>query len=121
MVASSAAIRSTAARSTPASAVAIAELGEPLEERAGRRCEVQPVGAAIVRVGPALDQSTGAESIQKARQRDRLQVEHFSELGLLEPLEPVEPREDRPLCPRHAEPASFLISIGSQHASHIIE
>ncbi|MFZ0775820.1 MAG: hypothetical protein WAM74_04960, partial [Xanthobacteraceae bacterium] len=53
--------------------------------------------------------------------RDRLQVEHFGEFRLFETLESVEPDEDDPLGPRNAELARFVIRIGAEHPSYIIE
>ena len=62
-----------------------------------------------------------AQPVEQPGQRDRLQVEHFGEFGLLEPLEPVEAGQNHPLRPGDAELARFVIGIGSQHPRYIIE
>ena len=53
--------------------------------------------------------------------RDRLQVEHLGELGLLEALEAVEPGQHRPFRPRHAEAPRLVVRVGPQQASYIID
>ncbi len=117
-------MRSTFSRSTPASAVPInssPRLAQPLEHGSGRRREKEPFGAPIVGIGTPLDQAAVAKLVEQARQRDRLKVEHFGKLGLLQPLEPVEAHQHDPLGAGHAELAGFLIRIGPEHSSYVIE
>src|SRR5256885_2342692 len=48
---------------------------DAVEQRACGRGEVKPFGAAIIRVGPALDQAVVAKPVDEPGQRDRLNVE----------------------------------------------
>src|SRR5580692_3617332 len=85
----------------------LAKLAEPFEQRSRRGGEKQPLGAAIVGIGTALDQPVLAQPIEQPGQSDRLQIEHFSELRLLQPLETIKPNQHRPLRPGHAKLAAL--------------
>ena len=80
---------------------------KPFEQRPRRRRQEQPLGAAVVGIGAALDQAAVAKPVEQPGQRDRLQIEHFGEFGLLETLEAVEPRQHRPLGPGDSELAAL--------------
>ena len=41
-------------------------------------------------IGPALDQAAFAQLVEQPGQRNRLQVEHLGQFGLLETLGPIE-------------------------------
>ena len=97
----------------------LAELGEAVEQRPRGRRQVQPLGAAVVRIGAALDQAVVGQPVEQPGQRDRLQVEDFGELGLLEALGAVEPQQHRPLRAGHAELARPLVGIGPQQAGYV--
>ena len=98
-----------------------ADHGEPLEQRPCRRHQEQPLGAAVVRVGTALDQAAVAQPVDQPGQRDRLQVEHFRQFRLLDPLRPFEPDQHRPLGAGHAEGGCLLVSVGPQEAGYVTD
>ena len=112
------------AASMPASALAIgllAEFGEPLEQRPRRRRQKQALGAAVAGIGPALDQAAVAELVEQAGERDRLQVEHVGEFGLVEALGTLEPDQHGPLRPGDAELRRLVVGIGPQQTGYIVE
>src|SRR3984885_409143 len=99
----------------------LAEVAKAFQQGPGLGGQIKPLGAAVVRIRPALDKAAVAQPVEEPGQRDRLQVEHFGEFKLFETLEPVEPDEDDPLGARNAELARFMIRIGAEHPSYIIE
>jgi len=90
----------------------VAEIAELLEQRAGAGGEIKPVGAAVIWIGAAFDQSAAAQAIKQARQCDRLQIQHVGQFRLFEALEPVEPDQNDPLRAGNAELTGFVIRIG---------
>ena len=99
----------------------LAKAAELLEQRPRRGGQEQPLGAAISRIGPALDQTAVAELVEQPGQRDRLQIEHFGQLRLVEALEAIEPDQHRPLGAGHPELRRLVVGIGPQQARYIIE
>ena len=75
----------------------LAKLGEPVHQRPRERGQMQALGAPVVRIGTALDHAVRAQPVDQPRQRDRLQVEHFGEFRLLQPLGVLQPRHARPI------------------------
>ena len=81
----------------------------------------QAFGTAIIGIGPAFDQAGLAQPVEQAGQTNRLEVEHLGKFGLLEALEAVEPCEHRPLRPGDPILSPFVVRIGFQHSSDIID
>ena len=109
-------------RRSPSSTVSIMSAPRSAKRSSSGRAagvRYKPLGAAIVRIGAALDQAVVAEPVDQPRQRDRLQVEHFGEFGLLEALARSMPHQHRPLRAGHAELARPLVGIGSQQAGYV--
>ena len=111
--------------STPASTVSASSstcFGDAVEQRPRRRRQVQPLGAAVVRVGPALDQPVVAQPVDQPGQRDRLDVEVFGEVGLLEALRAA-PAAAAPPIARGSWPymARLLVGVGPQQAAYIAD
>ena len=76
---------------------------ELLQAAAAPPGEKQALGAAVVGIGTPLDQAAVAQLVEQPGQRDRLQIEHFGEFGLVEAFGTVEPDQHGPLRPGHAE------------------
>src|ERR1700691_5180751 len=86
-----------------------AELAQALDDRARGFGQIEAFGAAVVGIGTALDQTAIAKPVEQPGQRDRLQVEHFSQFGLLQPLKAVEPRQHYPLGVSDAKLVAFVV------------
>ena len=91
----------------------LAEVAEPLQQGPAGLGQEQPLGTPIGRIGTPLDQAGRAQPVEKARQRDRLKVEHFGDFGLLAALEAIEAHEHHPLRSRDAERVRLLIRIST--------
>jgi hypothetical protein len=94
---------------------------DAVEQRPCGRREVKPFGAAVVRVGPALDQAVVAQPVDQPGQGDRLDVEVLGEVGLLEAFAPLQPQQHGPLRPGLAEPAGLLIGVGPEQPAYITD
>ena len=94
---------------------------QPVEQRSRGRREVQAVRAAIVRVGPALDQAVVGQPVEQPRKRDRLQVEHVGKFRLFETLIAIKAHQHRPLGAGDAELPGLLVGIGPQQARYVAD
>ena len=97
------------------------EFGEPLEQRPCRRREKQAFRPAVAGIGPALDQAAVAKLVEEACERNRLQVEHVGEFGLVQALGTLQPYQHGPLRPGDAELRRLVVGIGPQQTGYIIE
>src|SRR5271156_3519103 len=97
------------------------ELAQAFDDRACGFGQIKTFGAAVVGIGTALDQTAVAEPVEQPGQRDRLQIEHFGQFGLLQPFKAVEPRQDHPLGVSDPELVAFVVRIGPQHARYVFE
>ena len=99
----------------------LAELGEPLEQRPRRRRQKQAFRPTVAGIGPAFDQAAVAKLVEEARERNRLQVEHVGEFGLVQALGTLQPYQHDPLRPGDAELRRLVVGIGPQQTRYIVE
>src|SRR5712671_650125 len=100
---------------------ALAQREQAVEQRPRRRGEEQALGAAVMRIGAALDHVAVAQPVDQPRQGDGLEVEHLGELVLLEPLAALQADQHRPLGARHPVLARQLVDIGPHQAGYIAD
>ena len=81
---------------------------------------VQTPDAAIVRIGPALQQSALLEAIDQPRDGDRFHLADRRELALRKSRLALDPREDVPLRARHAARACALVELRAHDARDVI-
>ena len=94
---------------------------ELFQHRARRRRQEQSLGAPVVGVAAPFDQAVVAQPVDQPGQGDRLEVENFRELGLLEAFVALEPEQHRPLRPGHAELPGLLVGAGAQQPGYVTE
>lgn len=87
------------------------QIGDHLAPQVG---QIQTLRPAIARVAPALDEVLLNETIQKANEGNRLQLEVRGQFGLSDPLFPPQATEHGPLGPRRSIAAGAIIDIGVQ-------
>ncbi len=99
----------------------LGQVVEAFDQGAGSGHQKQPFRPTIRRVRTPLDQAAIRQPVEEPGQRDRLQIEHFSEFGLFEPLEAIKPHQHRPLGPGHAELPRLGVGEGLEHSRYIID
>src|ERR1700722_17410192 len=91
-----------------------AEAIEPLQHRRGRFGEKEAIRSSVVGIVATLDEAEPGELVDKARQRDRLEVELVGQFGLLDALFHLQAFEHRPLPTRHVQDSRALIGEGAE-------
>ncbi|CCE06680.1 hypothetical protein BRAS3843_1780051 [Bradyrhizobium sp. STM 3843] len=94
----------------------VPEIVEIIDEPASRVRQVQPVGAAVLGIVPALEQALLNQPVQQPHQRDRLQFQHFREIDLRKSLLRAQPKQHNPLRACGAARFGTMINIVAQDA-----
>lgn len=99
----------------------LADLTHLGDQGEGIREQIELLDAPIGGVRPALDQLGGFQTIELARQCDRLDFENVSEPALLNAFGSLQDREHLPLRSGQPEPAGILLEALAQKARSIVE
>src|SRR5262249_57106785 len=75
----------------------VAQAVESLEEAPAACGEEQAIGASVLQIMPTLKQAMLDQAVEEAHQRDRLQLQHVSEIDLGQALVLAQPEQHDPL------------------------
>ena len=96
--------------------------GAHLFENGGRgRKKMKPVGAAVVRIGPAFDEVRGLQFIDNAGDADWLHVHLGGEIDLAQALGAGNPGQHGPLGTRHPDRPGALVDDSAQDSGGVRE
>ena len=92
----------------------IAQAVEIVDKLPAARGQKQPVGAAILRIVPPLEQAMLDQPVEQPHQRDRLQFEHVGEIDLGQALLLAQAKQHDPLRARGAAALGAVIDVVAQ-------
>jgi hypothetical protein len=87
---------------------------EIVNELSTRRGQVQEPCASVLGIKAALDEFLAFQPVKQARQRDRLQLEHLGERGLIETFRAAQTSQHAPLRAGRAIFPCALVDIAAQ-------